>query len=304
MIYPERDPASQRGRRAATHNARVETLLGLAALAAVLMPGAPGQRPLETSHSFLRIAAFAVPAGLIEAIRSLGDRADIELGAYAGPAYTPPSNVRLRQPNGTDLTFHKVPWRGEPFKRPPYYGYRGTYWPAARSFGLMLDFTHIKAKAIRSRMVRAEGTRDGTPVSGTEALSQTFRKLEFTHGYNLLILNAIYRRPGLSERFTPYIGVGAGLSIPHVEMLRAGWPKNTRTDEYQIAGPAFQLLAGVQWRLSAHISLFVEYKLSCTINTGRLVGGGTLETTLCSHQLLTGPAVHLAGARTASRRKM
>ena len=247
---------------------------------------------------------MAIPAALIDAITGLRDRADIQLGAYAGPAYTPPSDVRLRQPNGTDLLFESVPWRGEPFKRPPYYGYRGTYWPGAKSFGLMLDFTHIKAKAIKSQIVGVKGVRDGTAISGTEALSKTFRKLEFTHGYNLLTLNAVYRRASPGNRFSPYLGVGAGISIPHVEMLRAGWPKKTRTNEYQIAGPAFQLLAGVQWRLSAHISLFVEYKLSCTINTGRLTDGGTLAANLCSHQLLTGPAVHLSGAAMASRRKM
>lgn len=304
MVQMEHDPAVQRGQITTPAGARLDVLIGLAALAATLWPGAPGQRPLEMSWGIMRVALMAIPAGVVEAIRGLRDLADIQLGVYAGPAYTAPGNVRLHQPNGTDLIFHDVPWRGEPFRRPPYYGYRGTYWPGGRSLGLMLDFTHIKAMAIKSHVVRLTGSRDGQAVSGTEALSKTFRKLEFTHGYNLLTLNAVYRRSNPAGRFRPYVGVGAGLSIPHVEMLRAGWPKETRTNEYQLAGPAFQFLAGIQWQVSAHISFFLEYKLSCSINAGRLSGGGALETTLCSHQLLAGPSAHLSGARTVSRLKM
>jgi hypothetical protein len=41
------------------------------------------------------------------------------------------------------------------------------------------------------------------------------------------------------------------------------------------------------------MSLFVEYKLSCAMICGDLVGGGKVTTNLCTHQLLAGPAVHL-----------
>ena len=52
------------------------------------------------------------------------------------------------RPGSTDMTFADIAWEGKPFRPPPYYGYRAIYWPSDR-YGVMLDFTHIKAVAIR-----------------------------------------------------------------------------------------------------------------------------------------------------------
>jgi hypothetical protein len=70
-------------------------------------------------------------------------------------------------------------------------------------------------------------------------------------------------------------------------------PPETRTSEYQLGGPAAQVLAGLEWRIGKRFSLFVEYRLSCSAISDRLVGGGSINTTLCTHQLLGGPAVHI-----------
>jgi lipid A oxidase len=91
----------------------------------------------------------------------------------------------------------------------------------------------------------------------------------------------------------PYAGAGFGIAYPHVEVQRAGAPDATRTYEYQIAGRALQLLAGIEWRFGRRLSVFVEYKLDCAAIRGDLVGGGAVDTTLCTHQLLAGPALHL-----------
>jgi lipid A oxidase len=91
----------------------------------------------------------------------------------------------------------------------------------------------------------------------------------------------------------PYAGVGLGLAYPHVEVQRVGAAPSTRTYAYQIAGPAMQVLGGVEWRFGRRLSLFVEYKLSCAAIRGDLKGGGDIATNLCTHQLLSGPAVHL-----------
>jgi len=53
------------------------------------------------------------------------------------------------------------------------------------------------------------------------------------------------------------------------------------------------VLGGMEWRFSPHVSLFLEYKLSCSAIAGDVKGGGTVETNLCTHQLLAGPAWHL-----------
>jgi hypothetical protein len=55
-----------------------------------------------------------------------------------------------------------------------------------------------------------------------------------------------------------------------------------------------QVLAGIEWRFGQRLSFFVEYKLSCAAISATLNRGGNLQTNLCAHQLLAGPALHLA----------
>jgi lipid A oxidase len=124
-------------------------------------------------------------------------------------------------------------------------------------------------------------------------ISATLKRLEFTHGYNLLTLNALRRGASRGPNLIPYFGLGLGVAIPHVEVERADTPQSARTFEYQITGPALQLLGGIEWRFGRRLSLFVEYKLSCAMIRGDLVGGGKVTTNLCTHQLPLGLAVHL-----------
>ena len=221
-----------------------------------------------------------------------GDGADAQLGAYLGPAYTARSSLNLVQPGGTDMTFGDIAWEGKPFRPPPYYGYRAIYWPSDR-YGVMLDFTHIKAIAIKDRPGQQSGFKDGDHVPAQAPVSATLKRLEFTHGYNLLTLNALRRASMRGPNLIPYAGVGLGVAIPHVEVQRADKPQSTRTYEYQITGPALQLLGGIEWRFGRRLSLFVEYKLTCAMIRGDLVGGGKVTTNLCTHQVPVGIAVHL-----------
>ncbi len=253
--------------------------------------------PFEVYPGAIYLGLLAWPAFL-----SVGDGArdgpDLQLAAYGGPAYTMASGLKFTQSGGTDLRFGAVPWDGQPFRPPIYYGLRGIFWPANGRQGIMADFTHIKAKAVKESVVNQSGMRDGLSVPPREKLSATFSKLEFTHGYNLLTLNLVRRRALGSEKLLAYAGAGAGVAIPHVEVGRSGWPPKTRTYEYQLAGPAVQVLGGVEWRFSPHVSVFVEYKLSCSAISGAVKGGGNVETNLCTHQLLGGPAWHLRARAT------
>jgi lipid A oxidase len=45
------------------------------------------------------------------------------------------------------------------------------------------------------------------------------------------------------RRWTHYIGVGAGITIPHVDVETTG----SKTFEYQLTGPAIQLIGGVHY---------------------------------------------------------
>jgi hypothetical protein len=225
--------------------------------------------------------------------------ADAQIGAYLGPAYTARSSLNFVQPGGTDITFNDISWEGKPFRPPPYYGYRAIYWPSDR-YGVMLDFTHIKAVAIKDRSGEQSGFKDGDRVPDQAPVSDTLKRLEFTHGYNLLTLNALRRASMRGPNLIPYAGVGLGIAIPHVEVQRTDRPQSTRTDEYQVTGPALQLLGGVEWRFGRRLSLFVEYKLSCAMIRGDLVGGGKVTTNLCTHQLPLGLAVHLRARAAAA----
>ena len=205
--------------------------------------------------------------------------ADLQFGAYLGPAYTAESDLNLVQPGGTDMTFRDVAWEGKPFRPPPYYGYRAIYWPSDR-YGVMLDFTHLKAIAIRDRPGEQSGFKDGDQVPPEAPVSATLKRLEFTHGYNLLTLNALRRGALSGPSLIPYAGVGLGVAIPHVEVERADKPQLPRTYEYQTTGPAVQLLGGIEWRFGNRLSLFIEYKLSCAMIGGDLVGGGKITANL------------------------
>jgi hypothetical protein len=281
-----------------------ETLAAASALVVASLSATPGgvrlHLPFEVYPGAIYLGLLAWPG-----FRGGGEGAegvpDLQLGAYGGPAYTMASPLNFTQRGGTALRFGAIPWEGQPFKPPPYYGLRGILWPANGRQGLMVDFTHIKADAVKEAFVDQEGTRDGLPVPPQEKLSATFRKLEFTHGYNLFTLNLVRRSALRPAKLLAYAGAGAGIAIPHVEVGRPGWPAETRTSEYQLAGPAVQVLGGMEWRFSPHVSLFLEYKLSCSAITGAVKGGGKVETNLCTHQLLAGPAWHLKAPSAVSR---
>lgn len=254
--------------------------------------------PFDVLPGAVYLALLSLPA-FSEKFDASGDGVDAQLGAYLGPAYTARSSLNFVQPGGTDMTFSDIAWEGKPFRPPPYYGYRAIYWPGDR-YGVMLDFTHIKAIAIKDRPGQQSGFKDGDRVPAQAPVSDTLKRLEFTHGYNLLTLNALRRASMRGPNLIPYAGVGLGVAIPHVEVQRADRPQSTRTFEYQITGPALQLLGGIEWRFGRRLSLFVEYKLSCAMIRGDLVGGGKVTTNLCTHQLPLGLAAHLrARAATA-----
>lgn len=220
---------------------------------------------------------------------------EIQIGAYGGYNHTRPSQVHMVQPGGTDLTFEDVKWMGESLKTEPYWGVRTTYWsPQLRQLGFMFDYTHAKATAIKTQQLKQSGMRDGEPVPPTEPFAATFRKLEFTHGLNFFTLNALYRTRALHSRIAPYVGIGIGLSVPHVDTNRAGAALEKRTYSHQITGLAFQALGGIEWRLhrSGRASAFTEYKLTYTSNRGELNGGGRLETDLWTHQVPVGFSYH------------
>ena len=63
-----------------------------------------------------------------------------------------------------------------------------------------------------------QGTLDGAPAPARARIGDIFRKLEFTHGHNMLTLNGLWRLPSLNARLSLYVGHRAGVSLPHSEV--------------------------------------------------------------------------------------
>lgn len=243
-------------------------------------------------------------------------RTEHKFGGYGGVSYTHPSAVRIANPDAaTDFTVTDFGWIGRPFKSPIYYGLRTQHWAPGALTGAMVDFTHAKAIAERDDVATFTGTHNGQPVSPKAKIGDVFRHLEFSHGHNILTLNGVFRMPGSWLPVRPYFGLGGGASLPHTEVGLVAEGK--RTYEYQFAGFAGQLLAGIEVPLG-RVSLFFEYKFTYAPYgvplshepygwvfftdvwrqlrawwTGEKPPGGVLTTTLATHHGISGVLVRV-----------
>lgn len=178
-------------------------------------------------------------------------------GAYLGAPYHYPSDFHWKKDGVHDLTIPKVEWYTKPFENPLYYGARIQRWMNSR-FGTMVDFTHSKAYAPMTTDTKFTGTLDGKPAPELVKVQDYFSKLEFSHGHNMLTLNGLMRL-GSFGQFSPYVGLGGGISLPHSELHLKTDP--ARTYEYQYTGLTGQALFGLEFRLKTG-SVFLEYKFT------------------------------------------
>lgn len=197
-------------------------------------------------------------------LMALPAAAEWELSFYTGYQAAPHSDVD-GDVNGAPFSFN-AGWEGKPFEAPPYYGFRATWWQNAR-LGYALDFNHTKVYA-DNETLRESG----------------FDRLEFTDGLNIVTLNVFYRWPDAVRNFTPYVGAGLGVAIPHVD-VQSG---DSRTFEYQLTGPAAQLVFGASYDLNDRWAVFGEYKGTYSQNEADLDGGGSLETDIITNALNIG----------------
>ena len=236
-------------------------------------------------------AAFAICL-LVATVGPGGARAEVQVGVYGGWSESFDSDVDISQPSGTNLTISDVDWEGDSFTfdgGPPFYGVKLIYWKESHpNWGIMLDFHHAKVNPKLGQLVNVNGTRDSATVAGVQPLNQTVSVLEFTDGLNILTLNLMYQQQ--RRNWTPYGGIGIGLSIPKVEFNRAaGAASSGFTNEYQVTGIALQGIIGAEKEITDRISAFGEYRLSYTDNDADLdVGGGSLETEIWTSSLIFG----------------
>jgi hypothetical protein len=184
--------------------------------------------------------------------------AEMMFAGYSGVPYTYPSDVKIEKSGLHDFTAKDVPWDGKPFVNPIYYGARIVKFGSGRT-GAMLDFTHSKTLARLDEEALFTGTLAGAPAPERAKLRDIFKKLEASHGHNMLTLNGLFRLPSFTPRLQPYVGLGAGVTLPHSEVQMAA--SKARTYEYQVAGPVAQALIGLEIR-TQRVSYFLEYKFT------------------------------------------
>ncbi len=304
-----------RGVPAVTAGGRVEAFSAVAAIVLIAVAGT--QHIMESLHAENRGVEARTPSsdGVSRAV-ALGP--ELLIAGYGGSPYTYDSDVRFNRAADPkrNMTVERVGWEGQPFKHPLYYGVRVARWGSGGATGAMVDFTHSKAISNMAQSVRLKGTLDGRPLPESARISDYFQKLEFSHGHNMLFLTGLVRLGAVLPQVAPYVGLGAGVSLPHSEVhLHKSDPK--RTYEYQYTGPAAQALAGVELRL-ARVSVFLEYKFTfasyhvpLTGREGTWLGEdlfaqarrwwsgaepphGWADTRLASHQVIGGLGVRVA----------
>lgn len=207
---------------------------------------------------------------------------------YTGSSFTRDSDLHINQPAaGTGISLRDVKWDADPFKDAPYYGLRYTrFFDRAPNWGVALDFTHYKMYAQAERSVSVNGTWQGAPVNTVAPMSQYIQHFEISHGVNVLSLNGIYRFNTILANggLQPYIGAGLAYYRPHSESTVNNM---AHSSGYQSSGFGYQLLGGVQYRLSKRWGAFIEAKF----NSGTAevdIADGEAETSLRTFHGLAG----------------
>ena len=183
-------------------------------------------------------------------------QAEVELSFYTGTQSAPHSII-----DDSVLGEGRVKWLGKSFAAPIYAGVRATWWKSD-TWGFGVEVNHAK-------------------VYSENKAALGYDVLEFTDGLNLITANVFRRFPN-GGRFTPYVGGGLGIAVPHVEIQRVG---ESRTFEYQLTGPAAILVFGTSYELNDKWSLFAEYKGSYSANKAKVDAGGTLSTNIVTNAL-------------------
>ncbi|MEO0810027.1 MAG: hypothetical protein AAFW82_05190 [Pseudomonadota bacterium] len=257
-----RAPSWLQGHRALKSRKKLNALIGAAALlvmaTAHVIPAFVFSQNADTENT------AEVPSATSGRAKAGTPAMEWAFGGYGGVTYTHPASVEIKNSDrNTDLTVKDFGWIGRPFKAPVYYGVRIQRWPSTGSFGTMLDFTHAKAISKREDEATFSGTLNGEEVKEKQRIGDFFRHLEFSHGHNMLTLNGLARLAPAWSRFRPYVGAGAGISLPHTEVgiHKEIYNEDARTYEYQFAGFVGQGLAGLEIQLG-RASVFLEYKFS------------------------------------------
>ena len=161
---------------------------------------------------------------------------------YGGIQDVSGSKVKAFTDNGTSLDFD-ANWEGKSLSMPPYWGIRASFWDTS-STAWEIDFVHSKAYATSSTL-----TDNG------------LEHFQFTDGVNVLSLSRIWQSENQikARNLSPYIGVGGGVNLPYVEIIKTTAPSIARTMGYQFGGFSGQIQAGVRYPVNPNLNAIFEY---------------------------------------------
>lgn len=200
--------------------------------------------------------------------------AELELSFYLGIQGVQDSTASGTLPGGVPFS-RSIDWEGRSFEAPFYYGGRVMWW-LDNDIGFGIEGTHAKAYA-----------------PDAEALSIGLARFELSDGHNIFTANVMKRWPGAFANglFSPYVGAGLGVAVPHVDAQVIG--ASNRTYDFESTGIALRGIAGMKYDLTEDWALFGEYQFTwsdndITINPDPLVPGqtaGKLKTDILTHAL-------------------
>jgi len=198
--------------------------------------------------------------------------AEVELSLYLGVQSVNSSTASGTLPGGAAFS-RNVAWEGNPLENPYYYGGRITWW-TQNDIGFGVEGTHAKAYA---------------PAADRAAIGVS--RLELSDGHNIFTANVMKRWPAAfgAKRWTPYVGGGLGVAMPHVDIQVIG--AAGRTYDFEQTGFAVRGIAGMKYDLNDKWALFGEYQATwsdndITIDPDPAVAGqtaGKFSTQLLTH---------------------
>jgi len=165
--------------------------------------------------------------------------AEVELSLYLGWQGVSDSTGSGTLPGGAPFA-RKFNWDGKPFEAPLYYGGRAIWW-TARDFGFGIEGTHTKAYA-----------------SAADLAALGLSRLELSDGHNIITANVMKRWPEAfaNSGFTPYLGGGVGIAVPHVDAQVIG--AANRTFGYEATGLALRGIAGLKYDINERCSASIR----------------------------------------------
>ncbi|RKF14033.1 porin family protein [Roseovarius spongiae] len=198
--------------------------------------------------------------------------AEVELSLYMGVQSVDNSSASGTMPGGAPFS-RNIKWDANPLDNPFYYGARATWW-TDRNIGFGLEGTHAKAYA-----------------SAADRGALGFDRLELSNGHNIFTANVMKRWPDAfaGRHFTPYLGAGLGVAVPHSDIKVTG--ATNRTFGFEATGIAARGIAGMKYDINENWALFGEYQITwsdndVTIDADPAVPGqtaGKLRTEIVTH---------------------